>query len=80
MEGRREGKWRGVRGEKKKERMYMNCYVQCTCIVTTNLDPPVFVPPGPFISKYLDPPEIFGPPNRILLPTTPPLQSKYCNS
>ena len=24
--------------------------------VTTNLDPPFFVPPGPHISKYLDPP------------------------
>ena len=26
--------------------------------VTTNLDPPFFVPPGPYISKYLDPPAL----------------------
>ena len=26
--------------------------------VTTNLDPPFFVPPGPYILKYLDPPAL----------------------
>ena len=26
--------------------------------VTINLDPPFFVPPGPYISKYLDPPAL----------------------
>ena len=44
--------------------------------VTTNLDPPKLVLPGPYFSKYLDPPEhlfqhnveIYGPPLEFLFP------------
>ena len=56
------------------------CY--STDTVTTNFDPPKMVPPGPYISKYLDPPEhvfqqnveIYGPPLKYLSP--PPTKSQ----
>ena len=38
------------------EKLLTNRPVAGGGFVTTNLDPPLFVPPGPNISKYLDPP------------------------